>query len=116
MSGAEVVGAVEVERQLLEPAVRADPQLVDALLADDFIEIGASGRVWTRDDTIAALAEEGAPLDTVTTSEWASRELAAGLALVRYVSESQGRRVRRTSLCRLENGQWRVFFHQGTPL
>jgi hypothetical protein len=114
--GAELAAAVAVERQLLDPAVRRDPHAVADLLAADFVEIGASGRLWTRDETIAELAELDADSrDALQTSDWTVRELAPGLALVGYVSTRAGRRVRRTSLLRLESGRWRMFFHQGTP-
>ena len=116
---ATLEAAVAVERQLLDPAVRRDAHVVSELLADDFVEIGASGRLWTRDETIAELAVEPAggahARDAAETSDWTVRELAPGLAFVGYVSARAGRRVRRTSLLRLESGRWRMFFHQGTP-
>ena len=35
------------ERQLLDPRVRCQPHLVRALLHPDFLEHGASGRMWS---------------------------------------------------------------------
>jgi hypothetical protein len=114
----DIEEAIAVERRLLDPAVRRDPDALGRLLADDFVEIGASGRVWTRSEIIAELGAEGdgsTTVDAVETSDWTVRQLAPGLAMVGFVSRRAGRRVRRTSLFRLEDDGWRVFFHQGTP-
>ncbi len=115
----DVEDAIAVERRLLDPAVRRDRHALGALLADDFVEIGASGRLWTRDEIIAELgtgsSDGAAGVDAVETSDWTVRQLAPGLAMVGFVSRHAGRRVRRTSLYRLEDGGWRAFFHQGTP-
>jgi len=107
--------AVATEQRLLDPAVRRDAAALSELLAEDFVEIGASGRRWTRAEVIAELASESGEPDAVTTSDWTVRELAPGLAMVGFVSTGGGRRVRRTSLYRWESGRWRAFFHQGTP-
>jgi hypothetical protein len=50
-----VATAMALERRLLQPAVRSSPAALDALLDPEFHEIGASGRLWTRGDTIRAL-------------------------------------------------------------
>jgi hypothetical protein len=46
-----------LEESLLDPDIRKSTQLVE-LLADEFIEFGSSGRVYTRDDLIAVLQAE----------------------------------------------------------
>ena len=46
---------VRREQQLLDPAVRASGNHVRELLHPDFIEYGASGRVWDRAAITAAL-------------------------------------------------------------
>lgn len=56
---------VALERELLDPACRVDSDRVATLLANDFVEIGKSGRVWNRDDLLAALAGE-ASMDATT--------------------------------------------------
>lgn len=107
---------VDAELALLDPQVRVDADRVEELLDPEFTEIGASGRLWTRDETLAALAAEpagGPPADvdglTVT-------EVADGVVLIRYVSDRAGRRARRSSLWRRTEGTWRLLHHQGTPL
>ncbi len=48
----EVIGG---ELRLFKPDVRNDPGQLDGLLDDEFVEIGASGRIWTRSHVIADL-------------------------------------------------------------
>ena len=46
------------EKLLLDPAFRRDRSQVAALLAEDFFEFGASGRIWSRDTILDLLATE----------------------------------------------------------
>ena len=60
MSASEGLKAelLALEERLLDPAVRAVPALVRELLAPEFTEFGASGRVFNRDAILATLASE----------------------------------------------------------
>ena len=103
-----------LERSLHDPAIRADPEAVSALLCDDFREFGASGRVWTKAETVAELAVEAPGL--ITSEEYACQQLSPTLALLTYVAISGQRRTLRSSLWRREGDLWRVLFHQGTVI
>ena len=46
-----------MEQELLTPEVRASPDTLDALLADEFIEFGSSGMSYDKRAIIAALAD-----------------------------------------------------------
>src|ERR1700744_5965505 len=48
----------ELEEHLLIPSVRKDADAVSALLADDFLEYGSSGRIYSRAEILAALQDE----------------------------------------------------------
>ena len=48
----------EREEALLDPEVRRNRAQVESLLAEDFLEFGSSGRVWTRDQIFNLLATE----------------------------------------------------------
>ena len=43
-----------LEEELLVPTVRKSPRL-EELLADEFIEFGSSGRIYTKNDLVAVL-------------------------------------------------------------
>lgn len=109
-----------LEESLLEPGVRRDRARVSALLADDFLEFGSSGRVWTREETLRLLATESYPRPEMI--DFACRRMAQGVALVTYktirVEAATGERAEalRSSLWTEESGTWQVRFHQGTRI
>lgn len=109
--------AVDNELRLLDPAVRRSPTAVDGLLHPEFAEFGASGRKWDRESMTAEIAEaDMTPHEAPVASEVRGVQLADGIVQVTYVTESQGRRARRSSLwLRSDDGAWRLYFHQGTP-
>lgn len=107
------------ERALLTAQVRASATRLQALLAEDFVEFGASGRRYTRQDIVAELAQE-ADQTRYSADTFECVELAPGLVQLRYVSRREDaagvRLARRSSLWRQETAGWRMVFHQGTPL
>jgi hypothetical protein len=112
------------EQAFLDPQVRIDRQQVRELLAEDFEEFSASGRVWTRDGIIEELATE-ADIPSVLTppvlSEFRCRMIAADVALVTYRTarvdpvSGERRAAFRSSIWIVEDARWKVRFHQGTP-
>jgi hypothetical protein len=113
----------ELEKKLHRPETRASADAVAGLLADEFIEFGASGQIWTRQQVIDGLAR-----DRTTHaegehdgSEFRVHWLAEGVALVTYrgtlrmPSLGTERRYLRSSIWKRIDGQWRMVFHQGTP-
>jgi hypothetical protein len=104
-----------LEGRLLQPTVRASATALDALLDPEFQEIGASGRLWIRGDTIQALTRDQQDIPTPIRDEMNCRRLTDHLVLLTYVSDESGRRARRTSLWRFDEGAgWRLLHHQGT--
>lgn len=112
---------IALERQLLDPALRADARRLGALLHPAFLEFGRSGLRHTRAEVLREFAS-GAPTYRVAGSEWVVSEVAPGVALVTYRTEHVGedgegaRPTLRSSLwVRREDGTWTLRFHQGTP-
>jgi hypothetical protein len=107
------------EQTLLDPAVRRDRARVSAILAEDFVEFGASGRIWTREQILDLLATETYTPPAI--EDFRCRLIAGGVALVCYrtvrIDASTGRRITnlRSSLWTKESGEWLIRFHQGTP-
>lgn len=100
-----------LEAALLDPAVRRDRVRVDALLDADFTEIGRSGRFYDRAaiTTLLAASPDG---EAPSVRHFAVRMVADGLALATYDTPAS----RRSSLWRRHGEDWRLVFHQGTPL
>jgi hypothetical protein len=111
----------ELEETLLRPSVRKDSHELDFLLADDFVEIGSSGRVFNKSQIIAELQIE-AVLPAIRVSEFAVEMLTTEIALVTYrttAHDADGReslQSRRSSIWTYRDGRWRIRFHQGTRL
>lgn len=111
-----VEAAVRGELRLLDPEVRASPELVGALLHPEFHEFGASGRHWDRVSIIAALAgatdREAAP---IVASGMKGVRLAPDVVHLTFETEHNGSRAHRSSLWRHTSGGWLLYFHQATP-
>jgi ribonuclease HI len=102
-----------LERELVEPGVRADASRVAAILHPDFEEIGRSGRLVGHDAIVQALASEEPRsvefelLGTETISSDA-------ILLTARTTDARGGTLRSSLWVRVNN-RWRLRFHQGTP-
>ncbi len=108
---------VEQEHALMDPAVRADPERVIALLHEDFEEVGASGRHWHRDAIVDHLAKDpgvGSETSQVD-AKFVSHDAVLITYAARYLDESHAVS-RRSSLWIHEHGKWALRYHQGTPI
>ncbi len=109
----------DLEVELFQPSVRKSTDRLNELLADDFLEFGASGSRYTKDDELEHLPK----LDEAkyTVHDFATVQIAPDTVLATYRVEKQvlnsGEKSfsLRSSLWQERNGQWQVFFHQGTP-
>jgi hypothetical protein len=107
-----------LEVALHDPAVRRDRARVESLLAEDFQEFGASGRVWSRSHILDLLESE--PARTITAHDLACHLVAEGVALITYRAVSIDPRTSeplatlRSSLWICGDGEWKMRFHQGT--
>ena len=105
----------QFEEELLQSVVRKSDR-VSELLAEDFMEFGSSGRVYTKAEMITALRDE-AP-DAWEISEFKVHTPLPEVALATFRACRQStRRVQslRSSLWIMHSGEWQLLFHQGTP-
>lgn len=104
-----------LEQELQACTTRSDAARLSQLLADDFVEFGASGNVWSgKAQVIAGLQEEVFAKRRMTA--FVLKVLSEGVALVTYRCHREGAGDSlRSSVWRKEEGQWRMVFHQGTP-
>jgi hypothetical protein len=108
----------QLEELLLRSDVRGSTERVAALLCDDFVEFGSSGRVFDKKQIIEALRNE-APAER-SLSDFESTILSDNIVLVTYRATratspgEQPVHTLRSSIWRLNNGQWQMVFHQGT--
>ncbi|MER6563517.1 DUF4440 domain-containing protein [Streptomyces sp. NPDC001027] len=116
-SARAVRDAVDAELRLLDPEVRASPALVSDLLDPEFTEFGASGRRWDARSILSVTSGGTVSSEApVQVAEMAGVVLAPGVVHLTYFSDDQGRRAWRSSLWRLTDTGWRMYFHQATPV
>jgi len=105
-----------LETLLLNPASNSKPETLWPLFANEFIEIGSSGRRYDRQQTLASLTSSNTSRGEL--SEFAATMLADDVALVtyravRYLDPPQYSL--RSSIWRRRGLHWQIVFHQGTP-
>jgi len=108
---------VALERRLLDPATRSSRIDLDELIADDFFEVGRSGRVWTKGEILESLLREQGP--TIEIDSVRPRGICQDVILVTYrsrrVGTAQAAPALRSSIWRRRDKKWQILFHQGTP-
>jgi len=107
----------QLEERLLRPDVRKSAQAVADLLADEFMEFGSSGRIFDKQQIIAALQDE--PTIQQSLLDFKTIVLAPEVVLttyraVRRTMERQATYTLGSSIWRLDEGRWQMLFHQGT--
>lgn len=110
---------LQLEKELLQTDTRRSQERLAALLAEEFIEFGASGKIYNKQQTLKALASEDMSLQ-INLSNFSARRLAKNLALVTYQSEKRSDGTKtlyalRSSIWRQTRNGWRILFHQATP-
>jgi hypothetical protein len=104
-----------LEEQLLQAEVRASPERLSALLADEFVEFGSSGQVFDKKQIIELLREEAPTKRSL--SKFESTMLSDTVVLVTYRATRASKppvHSLRSSIWRLSHGRWQMLFHQGT--
>ena len=107
---------LQLEASLLSPAVRANYDELNRLIADDFIEVGASGRRFGKADALFRLPTEH--VASVNALNMNVRMLAATVGMVTFdttrLVRGESRFVHRASIWTLNGNHWQMTYHQGT--
>ena len=103
----------QLEESLLKPEVRSSGSELKRILADDFFEIGSSGRVLYKGEVIA---EDGIGIVKMTLSDFDIRSLSDDIVLATYriFNELSNQHSLRSSIWKHNEGVWKMVFHQGT--
>lgn len=107
---------VEAKRRLRNHSNLIDERIAD-LLADDFIEYGSSGRVFDKQQILAALREE--PQAELVFEDFRAKTSGRNAVLATYrikavFADNSTRSSLRSSIWVRKSGRWQVVFHQGT--
>ena len=92
--------------------LRMNVEKLGELLADDFFEIGSSGFMYDKQECL----EVGVVLTEMTLHNYEIYPLADGVVLATYfiVDTTRNRNTLRSSIWKLIDGRWQLYFHQGT--
>lgn len=106
----------QFEERLLNPETRSSPQELRKLLADDFFEFGSSGSVWHLENFTGNEGIDEKPRElSLYEFELHFLEEGAVLATYRVKDSTRQQETLRSSIWKKKEGQWQMFFHQGTP-
>jgi hypothetical protein len=109
----------QLEHRLMQPDARRDAMVAEQLLGAGFVEIGASGRLYDRDQTLASLVHQ--PAVEYSADGFVFRWLSDSIVLVTYRTEraagegAAAQRCLRSSIWQHGADGWQMVFHQGTP-
>ena len=108
----------ELEQRLAQVDRRLSAEDAGSLIAEDFVEFGASGKVWSKAEIIAAMSQ-WAPIERIV-EDFRVRVLSASICLVTYkvIGVTKDRQASpfslRSSIWRYTGERWQIVFHQGT--
>lgn len=98
---------------------RFDRRWMDRILHPDYSEVGTSGKIHTREATMASTSREVDLKVRLPHRNYSLDLIDEDVALVRYISHDSlngvERRALRCSIWVYTNQGWRLRFHQGTP-
>jgi len=103
-----------LEQELALVGHHPGPERLEQLIADEFVEHGSSGRIWTKAQLLEVMPKW--PVVQREVSEFSAEALAENLALVRYRSLRMGQLSLRASVWKRQPRGWQIVFHQGTPV
>jgi hypothetical protein len=106
----------ELEQRLAQVGTKLSAEDASSLIAEDFVEFGASGRVWSKAKILGAMSQ-WAPIERKI-ENFSVRELSASVCLVTYRVVAKNREASpfslRSSIWRHNGERWQIVFHQGT--
>ena len=106
---------VDNELKLLDKNIRNNKVELDKLLSKNFIEYGSSGSIYTYNETINSLPNEGNEIK-YKMIKIETKRLSENIILVLYTIEINNIVSNRSSIWQMENKEWKIIFHQGTKI
>ncbi len=96
---------------------------IDAIMTNDFWEVGASGEIYKREEVLSTVVTRYqnpnySSNDLYEVSDFACKEIANNTYLVSYqlLQGLEKRLTKRSTIWQKENGSWKIVYHQGTMI
>ncbi len=92
--------------------IRKSREKLDKILADDFFEIASSGYMFDKQECL----DSGVVLTEMTLHNYEIYPLASDVVLATYYiqDKTRNRNTLRSSIWKVIDGRWQLYFHQGT--
>ena len=108
------------ELELILPEIRKSTERLNELIADEFIEIGESGKQYNKQEILSALQKQTGInffLSNFKATKISSDIVLATFQLEKEITESREKIISlRSSIWKLNDGKWQIVFHQGTKI
>lgn len=119
---AEIVNALNEREPIFHnDPPNADRSYLEGLIAEDYVEVGGSGRIYSRErviETVVDRYDREEPAVEYNVDEFSVRQIAPQIYLATYtLSQPDGhetRVTRRSTIWTDSTGSWQVVYHQGT--
>ena len=86
----------------------------EEMMDDNFWEVGASGRPYSKEFVLDCLVKRSEAPGQVETKDFNCFEISAGSYLLTYTQIENSRTTRRSAIWRHGNDGWKNLYHQGT--
>jgi hypothetical protein len=88
----------------------------EAMMAEGFFEVGASGKKYSREFVLDALElRDRSTTEHLVVTDFDCRRISRDTFLVTYqLEQAHGRLSRRSTLWQQSAGAWKIVYHQGT--
>jgi hypothetical protein len=110
----------QLEEELLTRAARKNAERLNELIADEFIEIGKSGKRYTKQELIDTLRNEEFTKSEIT--DYKITFITDAIVFIVYTenhynkAKNKVQSTIRSSIWKSYSGKWKMVFHQGTPI
>ncbi len=109
---AAIIKALEL--YLLKQSVRQSTDKLSKLIADDFVEFGSLGKIYTKKEILEVL-----PFETTRSfmaHDFNVKKLSKDIMLATYKTTEDGATSLRSSIWKRYGDGWQMVFHQGTKI
>lgn len=107
-----------LEEKLLHPDIRKSVKDLNNIIADAFIELGCSGCTYNKQQIIEVLPTLA--IVKMTIMDFEAKLISKDVVLTIYRIAKHSNEIieysLRSSIWILQDDEWRIVFHQGTPL
>lgn len=106
---------VKYENDFFTKAFCDDKRNLDKRIHNEFFEIGKSGQLFDKNTIINYLSNLDSDRD-IDIIDFKTKDLKNGLMMANYIADEKelGINTLRTSIWVIEDGDWKLLFHQGT--